>query len=262
MTAGDTKYYDLGGMLALSVPVPAGSLTLSDLTFGYPGISIFEGVSLSMPIEGLTQVVGPNGGGKTTLARILLGLIRPHRGSVSVLGNAPAVARRRIGYVPQHALYDPHFPALVMEVVLTGLLRRSFGFYTRGDKHAAVATLADLDLTALARSRFSALSGGQRQRVLLARALVSRPDLLILDEPTANVDRESAARLERLIRAQKSRLGILLITHDFDFLADSVDRVLCVNRNLHLHERSDLSDDDLARLFTGHFHQLAGQNHG
>ncbi len=238
------------------------SLTLSNVSFGYPGIAIFDDVSITIPAEGLTQVVGPNGGGKTTLARLLIGLMRPQRGTINVMGRSPLAARRLVGYVPQHALYDPRFPAVVQDVVLTGRLKRPIGPYSRRDREATLATLADLGLESLANAAFSTLSGGQRQRVLLARALVSSPDLLILDEPTANIDRESAARLETLIRAQRDRLGILLITHDFDFLADSVDRVLCVNRNVHIHERSDLSEDDLARLFTGHFHSLAGHVHG
>lgn len=238
------------------------SVSLTSVSFGFPGISIFDDVTLDVPCGGLTQVVGPNGGGKTTLARLLLGLLKPQSGVVEVLGAAPEAARGRVGYVPQHSLFDPRFPAVVLDVVLTGRLARPFGFYTRSDREAAAATLSELGLSSLAGTAFSALSGGQRQRVLLARALVSSPDLLILDEPTANVDRESAARLETLIRLQKEQLGILLITHDFDFLADSVDRVLCVNRNAHLHERSDLSDDDLTRLFTGHFHQLAEHVHG
>ncbi len=240
----------------------SSSITLKSISFGYPGISIFDDVSIAIPAAGLTQVVGPNGGGKTTLARLLIGLMRPHRGTIDVMGRSAVAARRFVGYVPQHALYDPRFPAVVQDVVLTGRLKRFVGPYSRKDREATLSTLSDLGLESLTNAAFSTLSGGQRQRVLLARALVSNPDLLILDEPTANIDRESAARLETLIRAQRNRLGILLITHDFDFLADSVDRVLCVNRNVHIHERSDLSEDDLARLFTGHFHSLAEHVHG
>ena len=243
-------------------PTAAPAAELDDVFFSYPGVPIFDGVSFQVPPDGLTQIVGPNGGGKTTFARLLLGLLRPQSGSIRVLGVPAASARRKIGYVPQHALYDPQFPALAIEVVMTGMLARSFGLFRRRDRDAALDALANVGLGALANRGFSTLSGGQRQRVLLARALVSDPQLLILDEPTANIDRDSAVRLENLILSQKKRFGIMLITHDFDFLAGAVDRVLCVNRNAHIHERSSLSDHDLQRLFTGHFHNLAEVSHG
>ena len=242
--------------------VAAPAVQLSDVSFAYPGVSIFDNVSFSVPSDGLTQVVGPNGGGKTTLARLCLGLLRHQAGTIRVLGASALAARRRIGYVPQHSLYDPQFPALAIDVVMTGRLTRAAGMFGRRDRQAALATLERLGLSDLAHRGFAELSGGQRQRVLLARALVSDPQLLILDEPTANIDRESAARLEDLILAQKDRFAIMLITHDFDFLAGTVDRVLCVNRNAHIHERLGLSDMDLQRLFTGHFHELAEVDHG
>ena len=238
------------------------ALELDRVSFAYPGVAIFDDVTFTVPNDGLTQVVGPNGGGKTTLAKLCLGLLRPNAGSIRVLGASAHASRRRIGYVPQHSLYDPQFPALAVDVVMTGRLSRPVGLFGRGDRDAALATLDRLGLADLAHRGFADLSGGQRQRVLLARALVSDPRLLILDEPTANIDRESAARLEDLILAQKERFATLLITHDFDFLAGTVDRVLCVNRNAHIHERRSLSEVDLQRLFTGHFHELAEVDHG
>lgn len=240
---------------------PARALRVQNLSFAYPGVPVFDDVSFSVPRDGLTQVVGPNGGGKTTLARLALGLLKPQRGLIDVLGLPPTGARRSIGYVPQHTLYDPHFPALAVDVVMTGRLTRPVGMFRRQDRDAALQAIENLGLSELASRGFADLSGGQRQRVLLARALVSDPSLLILDEPTANIDRESAVRLEELILAQKTGRAILLITHDFDFLASSVDRVLCVNRNAHIHERRHLSDIDLQRLFTGHFHALAESEH-
>ena len=235
----------------------AFALELDAVTFSYPGIPVFRDVSFTVPSGGLTQIVGPNGGGKTTLAKLCLGLLRPGSGTVRVLGADALASRRSVGYVPQHTNYDPQFPASALDVVMTGRLVRAFGPFSRADRRAATETLDMLGLENQAKRGFAELSGGQRQRALLARALVSRPRLLILDEPTANIDRESARRLESFILQQKDRLSILLITHDFDFLSDAVDRVLCVNRNAHMHDRHGLSASDLQRLFVGHFHALA-----
>ncbi|GAB6091482.1 ABC transporter ATP-binding protein [Spirochaeta dissipatitropha] len=234
----------------------AESIEITDLTLRYPGVPVFEDSSLCIPARGLVQIVGPNGGGKTSLARLLMGLIKAQKGNIRILGRNPNEMKSRIGYVPQHSMYDPQFPSLVFETVLTGRLKKHFGPYNAADKKAVWETLELLDIRNIAKQSFADLSGGQRQRVLLARALVSLPELLILDEPTANIDRVSAARLEELIRQLKSRFGILLITHDFDFLADSVDHVLCINRSMHLHNRRDLTHDDMQRLFSGHFHDM------
>ncbi len=241
------------------------TLELKNLSFSYPGVPVFQDINLNVQLQGLSQVVGPNGGGKSTLAKLMLGLNDPQVGKVQVLGCEPARAAGSglIGYVPQHTLFDPHFPIRVVDVVLSGRLKRAWGPYSKEDRRIVQETLEDLGLQNLAERGFSALSGGQRQRVLVARALVGQPKILLLDEPTANIDFESARNLEAYIRTLKDRISVILITHDFDFLTSSVDRVICVNRNIHLHESGQLDADGLRRLFSGHFHALgeAGCQH-
>lgn len=231
-------------------------MVLENLSFSYPGVPVFRSVSLQTSLSGLVQIVGPNGGGKSTLARLILGILAPQAGTIRVLGQEPRAARKRVGYVPQHSLYDPKFPVRVREVVLSGRLRRNWGWHSRADRRETERILEDLGLAPLADRPFNALSGGQRQKVLVARALVSAPEILLLDEPTANIDIESAANLEVSIRRLKQQIGVLLITHDFDFLTSAVDRVICVNRNIHVHEAGQLDADGMRRLFSGHFHAL------
>lgn len=231
-------------------------LVLDQLSFSYPGVHIFSKVSLEINLDGLVQVVGPNGGGKSTLAKLMLGLEKPQEGTISVLGKPPVKLLGLVGYVPQHTLYDPQFPIGVKDVVLSGRLKRSWGLFSREDKEIVEQIMVELNLTDLADRNFSNLSGGQRQRVLVARALVGQPEVLLLDEPTANIDFESARRLEEYIRNLKNRISIMLITHDFDFLTNSVDRVICVNRNIHLHESGQLDAQGVRNLFSGHFHAL------
>jgi zinc transport system ATP-binding protein len=174
-------------------------------------------------------MVGPNGGGKTTLLRLILGLLTPTRGTVRVFGQPPALVRRRIGYMPQHAQLDPQFPVRALDVVMMSCLRPGrFGPFGRADKRRALAALDEVGLTDLARRPFAALSGGQRQRVLIARALACEPELLLLDEPTANLDPRARRQLLSLLPTLPQTQ--LIATHDLEAVAELCPRVLLLDR--------------------------------
>ena len=160
----------------------APAVLVRDLCFSYGGNEALHNVSFEIPRRALAAVVGPNGGGKTTLLRLLLGELRPRFGEVRVLGEAPERARRRVGFVPQSAEFDPDFPITVLESVMLGRgAARALGGCRRDDREAAREALGRVGLADLGARPFAALSGGQRQRVAIAQALVSRPELLLLD---------------------------------------------------------------------------------
>ena len=198
-------------------------------------------------------LVGPNAGGKSTLLKLILGLLRPQSGRIRVLGAAPQEARRRVGYVPQYPSFQRDFPISVEQVVLLGRLGStpSLGWYRRGDREAALHALAEVEAADLARRRIGTLSGGQLQRVLLARALVGEPQILILDEPTANIDQRAEGDIFDLLAMLNARLTILVVSHDIAFISSYVDRVACLNRTLVCH-RTDAIDAEL-------IHQLYGE---
>lgn len=210
---------------------------LQDVSFAYGDIPVFEGVSFTVSAGEFVGLVGPNGSGKTTLFRLLLGLLEPASGSVRVFGEPPARVRQRIGYVPQHFQYDAAFPVLVSDVVLMGRLGNGPWRWRHGraDRTAAETALAEVDMLALAKRPFAALSGGQRQRVLIARALAAEPELLLLDEPTANIDVAVEHELSKLLHRLNRRMTILLVTHDVGFVGEHVQRVLCVSRRVAAH---------------------------
>lgn len=202
-----------------------------------------------MPLD-LVSMIGPNGGGKTTLFRLLLGLIKPTRGKVRIFGEAPERARFRVGYVPQSVSFDPRFPITVDDVVSMGRLRnRPSGPYRSGDREAALEALHEVDLSDMSRRSFADLSGGQRQRVLIARALASDPELLLLDEPTANLDRSAEARVYELLKKLNRRLTILMASHDVGFVTRFVEKCLCVNRSAILHPTSHIDGGIIRELY-------------
>jgi zinc transport system ATP-binding protein len=209
--------------------------TAQDVRFSYNGTPVLDGVSFELAAGSFVALAGPNGSGKSTLIRILLGLLAPNSGSVSVLGARPDALddRWRIGYVPQQPQAGELLPATVEDVVAAGRLSRR-GWWRRpaaSDRAAVAAALEQVALTELKDRRVAELSGGQRQRAFIAKALASEPDLLVLDEPTAGIDAESQVRFRDALTGARARGGtVLLVSHELGAVADDLDRVLVLRR--------------------------------
>ena len=222
-------------------------IELEDVCFGYEHQEVLHNISLTLEEGQFAVMVGPNGGGKTTLLRLILGLLTPRYGRVRLFGQAPVLTRRLVGYVPQSLHYDAHFPASVEDVVLMGRVERHlFGPYRRADRTAAASALEQVGLGGYGRRPFRALSGGERQRVLMARALASEPQLLLLDEPGANLDLNSSRQVYELLRELNRRVTILLVSHNLKVVASYVSHVICVNRTADMHRIDDVDRIDLA----------------
>jgi zinc transport system ATP-binding protein len=220
------------------------------VTFGYGREKVVEDVSLEIRPRDFLAIIGPNGGGKTTLVKILLGLLRPWSGEVVW---TPPVRPGRMGYVPQFSTFDKDFPLRVQDVVLMGRLgRRSLlRPYTRQDRVDVERVLERLGLTQLAGEHVREISGGQLQRVLIARAVVAEPEILFLDEPTASIDAESRGTLTGLLEELNRRIPVVVITHDVTGLAHLVRRIACVNRRLVCHEGAELDARTLEEAYGG-----------
>jgi zinc transport system ATP-binding protein len=223
------------------------AIAIDDLHFGYDGQPIFQGVDLTILPGDFAALVGPNGGGKTTLVKLILGLLTPRQGSIRVFGEAPDKARRRIGYLAQHTDFDAAFPITVAGVVLTGRTRLA-GWHRKEDRVAADRALADVGLAELADRSFADLSGGQRRRVLIARALVAEPQLLLLDEPTANLDPAIEADFYNLLRDLNERLTIVVVSHDLSFVAEQIRTAVCVNRTVQVHPTGAVPEEVLRNM--------------
>ena len=228
------------------------AIAVEDLSFSFGGAPALKGVNLQVFAGEFMGLVGPNAGGKSTLLRLILGLLEPQVGRIRVLGLPPREARRRLGYVPQHPSFPRDFPISVEQVVLMGRLGVGprVGWYRAADRAAARKALGEVEAEDLARRRIGTLSGGQLQRVLLARALVGQPEVLILDEPTANIDQRLEGDIFDLLAVLKGRLTILVVSHDIAFISSYVDRVACLNRTLICH-RTDAVGGDLIRQLYG-----------
>lgn len=223
-----------------------------DVEVRYGPVTVLDKVSFKIPERMTLCVVGPNGGGKSTLLKVLLGLVKPHGGEVRVLGLEPRKARMRVGYMPQHIHIDPLFPIDVEGIVQMGRLRGTgFGFYNKADRSATQRALEEVGLWEQRKEAFINLSGGMKQRVLIARALVNDPEILLLDEPTAMVDAHIEAKLLEHLRTLHNRMTILLVSHDAAFVSNLVDEVLCINRTAELHPVAKVEDKALEHLYGG-----------
>ncbi len=225
-------------------------IDIRNLSFAYNGTWILREIDLKVAKGDFVGVIGPNGGGKTTLIKLMLGLLQPTRGSITVLGKPPAEVSHRIGYVPQDIHLNRNFPVSALDVVLMGQLSPEAGWRLKDPKakKAALEALARMEMEKYADFRMDALSGGQRQRVFIARALVSEPELLLLDEPTASIDMEGQAEFFHLLQDLNKAMTIIIVSHDLMLMASHVKSVACVNQHLHYHDAAAMGGHLLTDL--------------
>lgn len=238
-------------------------IALEGVRFAYGATPVLEDVSLAVPDGEFLGIVGPNAGGKSTLLKLILGLLTPDRGRVRVLGRPPVEARHEIGYLPQYPAFARDFPVTVGQVVLMGRIRRGrlLGGYGAQDRELARWAMTQTEVADLAARRIGTLSGGQLQRVLLARALACEPKVLILDEPTSNIDQRVESDIFDLLRALNRRITILVVSHDIAFISAYVHRVACLNRTLICHPTEAIDGGVIHDLYGGDVRRVA-HSHG
>ncbi|MFV0421348.1 metal ABC transporter ATP-binding protein [Oleidesulfovibrio sp.] len=219
---------------------------------------VLNDVSLTVAAGEYLAVLGPNGGGKTTLFKLLLGLLTPTKGSVKLFGQAPAKVLHKVGYVPQSIVTKPAFPASALDVVMMGFANREgkglFGRWrhTPQERERAMHCLETVGLEALAQRRISNLSGGQRQRVLVARALVSDPQLLLLDEPTSSIDPQGKFCFYEFLAELRGPMTIVVVSHDLSIAGSAFSSVALVNKALRYNPHPTLTPEMLAMLYGTH----------
>ena len=217
----------------------------------YDSEPVLEDINLSVGEFDFIGLIGPNGGGKTTLLKVLLGLLPPTRGQVCVMGKPVKEARRYIGYVPQSVQFDRDFPISVWDVVRMGRLgrRRLLQRYTAEDDQVVAEALRSANMLDLRDRPIGALSGGQRQRVYIARALATEPKILLLDEPMAGIDPQVSASIYELLRQLNEHITILLVSHDMSAISSHVKTVGCLNRRLFYHGGKQITPDMLEAAY-------------
>ena len=219
------------------------AIEVKHVWFSYGDHPILKDVTFTVEQGDFLGILGPNGGGKTTLLKLLLGMLKPDRGEIKILGEAPHDAKHRVGYVAQNTSFNITFPISVLDLTLMGRLSRSrIGRrYSQEDREKVAAILQKVGMTDYLYTSIGELSGGQRQRVFIARALATEPEILFLDEPTASVDPEFETGLYDFLRELNLKVTIVVITHDIGAISRYVKSVACVNHTLMFHDDGKLT---------------------
>ncbi len=216
-------------------------IEIKNLTFGYKKQTVLENINLRVEKNDFLAIIGPNGGGKSTLLKLILGIEDYKKGSIKILEQEPSKNLSKVGYVPQNTNINIDFPIKVIEVVMMGHVghkRPLFG-YKKEEISCAMGALAQVGMEEFAQNKIGSLSGGQRQRVMIARALCAHPEILILDEPTASIDVAGQKQIYDLLKLLNKTITIIVVSHDISVILGYASKVAHINKNISLHDLSD-----------------------
>jgi zinc transport system ATP-binding protein len=228
------------------------AVEIQNLNMDYENLSALKDVDITIKDKEFIAILGPNGGGKSTLLKVILGLIKPTSGQVKVYGENPQNKRNSIGYVPQFSSFEKAFPINVIDVVLMGRLKFGMNFfhkYSKEDIEYAKSIMNMLEIYELRNRQIGQLSGGQMQKVLIARALCTEPNLLLLDEPTASLDVQSKTSIYSLLKDINKDMTIIVVTHDTGFVFSYIDKIACLNQKLFYHGEPELDRKTMDRVY-------------
>ncbi|MBF0301550.1 MAG: ABC transporter ATP-binding protein [Desulfamplus sp.] len=222
-------------------------IQIDNLSFSYNGQAVLNGVNLDIVQGDFIAMIGPNGGGKSTLLKLILGLLKPDTGKITVMGKPAVKASSCIGYVPQDVNLNRNFPITALDIVLMGKLKpeKRWKRQTSTDRDEAMTALEKMGMADYAKRKISNLSGGQRQRVFIARALVTQPQILLLDEPTSSIDTKGQTDFFKMLKKLNKEITILVVSHNLFVVSSFVKSVICLNRHLHYHSNFQFTGSDL-----------------
>ena len=215
------------------------ALEIKNLYFQYDRETVLENISFTLKDKEFMAIIGPNGGGKTTLLKLILGFLKPYNGEIKIYGKSPKEVSELIGYVPQHTNFSLDIPITVFDIVLQGRLKKRKFFYSKEDKEKAQEVLNTLKIADFKNRKIKDLSGGQRQKVLIARALVSEPKIIIMDEPTSAIDPTGQKEILDLIESLD--ITRVVVSHDIKILLRKVDKIAFINKKAVIHDGPKLN---------------------
>ncbi|MTI66415.1 MAG: metal ABC transporter ATP-binding protein [Firmicutes bacterium] len=221
-------------------------IEIKNLSVNYDSVIALKDINLKVKHKEFLGIIGPNGGGKSTLLKVLLGLLKPSKGSISLNTNKP------LGYVPQYSHFDSEFPIKVKDVILMGKLSQEMFFHRYSDKEMKkVREIMDaFGLLKYQNRQIGQLSGGQIQKVMIARALIMEPDILLLDEPTASLDSNAKSEIYKILKMINKEKTIIIVSHDLEVISSYIESVACLNKTLHYHgDNNELNKETLEKTY-------------
>ena len=224
---------------------------VENLSFGYNKAKVLENVNFNIEKQDFVALIGPNGGGKTTLLKLMIGLLKPTTGNIFIAGEKLQSKKISIGYVPQNTNHNLDFPITVSECIATGFFKQ------KADKNKIEELLEQVQMEKYKNKRLGELSGGERQRVLVARALINEPEILFLDEPSSNMDVSAENMLFNMLAELNKKMTIILVSHDLMAISHHIKSVLCVNKNVHYHAGQGLSKEMMHEAYGCEFDLIA-----